>query len=76
VEFEFKGRNMLKIPDFTGYEIEYILKNANFTNQERRLFLLRNNEVSLEECAEIMHVSVATIYRISSKMKKKIIKII
>jgi len=67
---------MLKIPDFTRREIDYIIENANFTSQEKQLFLLRNEENSLENCAEIMNVSVSTIYRISKKMKKKIIKII
>lgn len=67
---------MLKIPDFTKREIDYIIENANFTRQEKELFLLRNDEHSLENCAELMNVSVSTIYRISSKMKKKIIKVI
>lgn len=67
---------MLKIPDFTKPEIEYIKEQANFTTQEADLFLLRNKEHSLEECAELMNVSVSTIYRISKKMKKKIIKVI
>lgn len=67
---------MFKIPDFTKPEIEYIKEQANFTTQEAELFLLRNNEHSLEECAELMNVSVSTIYRISKKMKKKIIKVI
>lgn len=67
---------MLRIPDFTKPEIEYIKEQANFTTQEAELFLLRNREHSLEECAELMNVSVSTIYRISKKMKKKIIKVI
>lgn len=71
-----KGNIMLKIPDFTKPEIDYIKSNANFTIQERELFDLRNSEYSLEECAEKMNVSVSTIYRISKKMKKKILKLI
>lgn len=67
---------MLKIPDFTKPEIEYIKKQANFTKQETELFLLRNNEHSLEECAEMMNVSISTVKRINKKMKSKIIKII
>lgn len=67
---------MLKIPDFTKPEIEYIKEQANFTTQEAELFLLRNGEHSLEECAEIMNVSVSTIKRINKKMKAKIIRII
>lgn len=67
---------MLKIPDFTKRDIDYLLENCNFTKQEEQLFLLRNEEYSLESCAEIMNVSVSTVYRISKKMKKKILKVI
>lgn len=74
--FLYKGNTMLKIPDFTKPEIKYILENANFTRQEEELFRLRNGEHSLEECAELMNVSVSTVYRISKKMKNKIIRIL
>lgn len=67
---------MLKIPDFTKPEIEYIKSQANFTAQEAELFDLRNNENCLEYCAEIMNVSVSTIKRINKKMNTKIIKIL
>ncbi len=67
---------MLKIPDFTKPEIDFIKENANFTEQEAMLFDLRNEEHSLEECSEIMNVSVPTISRINKKMKNKIIRII
>lgn len=67
---------MLKIPDFTRIEIDYIKERANFTSQENELFDLRNNEHSLEECAEIMNVSRSTIDRLNKKMKTKILKII
>ncbi len=67
---------MLKVPDFTSSEIEYLIHNCNFTSQEKQLFLLRNDEHSLEECAEMMNVSVSTVYRINKRMKKKIIRVI
>ena len=67
---------MLKIPDFTKLEIEYIKENANFTEQEEELFELRNKENSLEFCAELMNVSISTIKRINKKMKSKIIRIL
>lgn len=67
---------MLKIPDFTKPEIDYIKANANFKPQEEQLFDLRNNEASLEVCAEIMNVSISTIKRINKRMKSKIIRII
>lgn len=67
---------MLKIPDFTKPEIDYIKANANFTAQEATLFDLRNDENCLEDCAELMNVSVSTVKRINKKMKSKIIRIL
>lgn len=67
---------MLKIPDFTKPEIDFIKENANFTSQEEMLFDLRNDEHCLEECAELMNVSVSTIKRINKRMKSKIIRIL
>ena len=67
---------MVKIPDFTKPEIDYIKANANFTKQEEQLFNLRNQEYCLESCAEKMNVSISTVKRINKKMKLKIIKII
>ncbi len=67
---------MLKIPDFTKPEIDFIKENANFTVAEEQLFDLRNSEHSIEECAEIMNVSCSTIDRLNRKMKNKIIKIL
>lgn len=67
---------MLRIPDFTAQEIKNIKENANFTEQETRLFDLRNEERSLEECAELMNVSISTIKRVNNRLKTKIIKVI
>ena len=67
---------IMRIPDFTLPEINKIKFLANFTAQESELFDLRNKEHSIEECAEIMNVSVSTIKRINSKMKSKIIRVI
>lgn len=70
------GREHNIIPDFTQREISYLLEKCNFTKDEKILFALRNNEHSLEECAEMMDYSISTIKRINKKMKNKIIKII
>lgn len=67
---------MLRIPDFTMQEIENIKAKANFTDQEERLFDLRNKEYSLEQCAEEMKLSGSTIDRLNRKLKMKIIKVI
>ena len=68
--------SMLKIPDFTRPEIEYIKENANFTEQENSLFDLRNRENSLENCAEEMNISLSTVKRINKRIKSKIIRIL
>lgn len=67
---------MLRIPDFVKSEIEYIKENANMTPREDQLFELRNKEVSLEECAELMNCSISTVYRINKSMKRKIMKVL
>lgn len=66
----------MKIPDFTKPELDYILANANLTKDEENLMWLRNNEHSLEECAELMDYSLSTIKRINKRLKDKIIKIL
>ena len=66
----------MKIPNFTKPELMYIIENANLTEDEETLMWLRNNEHSLEECAEIMEYSVSTISRINKRLKNKIIKIL
>lgn len=64
------------IPEFTQDEIDWIKSKANFTYREEKLFDLRNKEVTYEECAEIMFLSVSAVYRIAKKMKAKILKVI
>ena len=66
----------MRIPDFTKPELDYIIANANLTKDEENLMWLRNNEHSLEECAEIMDYSLSTIKRINKRLKDKIIKIL
>ena len=67
---------MLKIPDFTKPEIDFIKENANFTERELRLFELRNKEYSHDRCAEELNISFSTEKRTNKKMLAKILKII
>jgi hypothetical protein len=48
---------------------------CDFTPTEETLFDLRKKEKSLEECAEIMHVSTKTAGRINVKMQHKILRV-
>ena len=66
----------MKICEFTMPEIRFILAVGNFTEDENILFLLRCDDVPLEECAEEMNVSVSTVYRINKAVKIKIEKVI
>ena len=66
----------MKIPNFTKHELEYNIDHANFTEREEELLWLRNNEHSLEECAEIMDYSIATIKRLNKNIKNKILRVL
>ena len=62
----------MKISEFTLSEAEYLQAVCNFTSEENTLFELRLQDISLEECAERMNVSVPTIKRISQRVNAKI----
>lgn len=64
------------IPEFTKSEIDYIIENANFTEQELQFFNLRNKEYSYEYCAEEMNVGTTTVKKIAKKTMNKIMKVI
>lgn len=57
---------------FTKDEITRILNKSNFTLQEKQLFVLRNQEKTLEEIAEIMNISERTAGRINKRVIEKI----
>jgi DNA-directed RNA polymerase specialized sigma subunit len=45
---------------------------CNFTPDEEKLFELRLRDVSLEDCAEIMTMSTASISRLHKRVLEKI----
>lgn len=51
----------MKICDFVNSELERIRSEANFTKYELFLFELRARDMPLEQCAEIMNVSISAI---------------
>lgn len=65
----------MKIYDFTVPELEYFRAQCNFTPEERALFDMRSANISLEQCAENMNVSVSTAKRISKKVNSKIVRV-
>ena len=60
------------ISEFTKPRLDYIVANANFTEIERQLFELRSQNISHENCAEILNMADSTEYRIYRKMTRKV----
>lgn len=65
----------MKIYDFTLPELNYFREYCNFTVDELTLFDYRSKNYSLEQCAEFMNVSVATVKRISGRVNNKIMRV-
>lgn len=66
----------MKLCDFTIPEIKYLMEQANFTKEEEVLFNLRIRNLTLDECAEIMNMSMSTINRLSKRVQDKIKRVI
>ena len=64
----------MQIRDLTRSEADYLQVVCNFTKDENTLFELRLQDISLEDCAERMNISVPTVKRISQRVNKKIEK--
>lgn len=69
---------MLKVPDFTLPELEYIKKNGNLTLREAEVLKLRNQECppTIENIAEMWGCSPSTVGRTIKSLKKKIIRLL
>ena len=65
----------MKVYDFTVPELNYFREQCNFTEDERTLFEYRSRTIPLEQCAELMNVSVSTVKRLSRKVNSKIIRV-
>lgn len=62
----------MQIRDLTVSEADYLQAVCNFTKEENILFELRLQDISLEECAERMNMSVPTVKRLSQRVNAKI----
>ena len=62
----------MQIRDLTRTKADYLLCACNFTPDEEKLFELRLKDTSLEDCAEIMAMSTASISRLHKKVLNKI----
>lgn len=65
----------MKICDFTIPELRFLDRNCNFTDDEEILFNLRARNIPLEECAELMNLSVSAVKHKSQKLNMKIHKV-
>lgn len=65
--------------DFVKSEIEFILKNANFTEEQERVFnrlIDKKGRQSIVQISMEENISTATVSRIIKKIKKKIIRLL
>ena len=65
----------MKLSELTKPELEKILKNANFTEEELRIFNLLSQGRSITEIAMQLSVCDRTVNRKINKIKKKISKL-
>lgn len=65
----------MKFSELTKPELEKIKENANFTDEESRIFKLLSQDKSITDIAVRMSASNRTINRKISKIKQKISKL-
>lgn len=66
----------MKICDFIESELNTFRQECNFTQEERDFFELRARGITLEEIQEKLFMSKYKADSLSSKVKKKICKVI
>lgn len=66
----------MKICDFTVPELDRFRKECNLTKDERLLFELRAEDIPLEQCAEIMNLSISAVKSKSRKINNKIQRVL
>lgn len=65
--------------DFIQRELDYILENANFTEQQESIFKRLTSKQGRQTLVKISmeeHISIATVSRIIKQIKKKILKLL
>lgn len=65
----------MKLSELTKPELEKIKENANFTDEELRIFKLLSQDKSITDIVVRMSASSRTINRKISKIKQKISKL-
>lgn len=63
------------ISNFVEWELDKFRNECNFTNDELEFFNYRAKNISIEQIAEMMNVSIGKANKLSKKVKSKILKI-
>lgn len=66
----------MRISSFTEYELEHLRQNCNFVGNEKDVFRLRSEGVSLELIAEMLGYTNDGIKKVSRRINNKIIKVL
>lgn len=64
------------ISDFVEWELQKFRDECNFTEEEMDFFNLRSKNITIEEIAERLNISVSKANKLSRKVKSKIIKVL
>ena len=65
--------------DFVKKELDYILENANFTEEQEKIFKRLTDKRGRQSIVQISieeNISTATVSRIIKKIKKKILRLL
>lgn len=66
----------MRFSDFTKPELEEIVENANFTEEEDRIFMLLSRNFSQKEIAHRLSMSTRTLERRVRNIKNKIERVV
>ena len=66
----------MQICDFVEWELKKFRDECNFTSEELEFFNYRSKNISIDQVAESMNISVGKANQLSRKVKKKILKVI
>lgn len=66
----------MNIKEFTKPELDYFRENCNFVGIEKEVFELRSQGIPLEVIAEMQHMTVDGINKVSKRINRKIIKVL
>ena len=72
IKIKYEGVWLMKFSELTKPELDEIIENANFTEEELRIFKLLVGNMSLEQVSQRLMLSKATISRRIKDMKIKI----